>query len=257
MSNLAVVATSPGLEESARLLASSLDLPFLEDPAAASCDALVELGEFGLRIQSLGRDAPGPVAVDFAAGAMRHRRRGGQNEPLGRAVGVGKRERLQVVDATAGLGRDSFVLADLGCEVTMVERSPVVYALLEDGLRRALRSDDCWLTAAAGRLRLEAGEAVSYLAAMGEKAPEVVYLDPMFPERKKSARVKKEMWLFQSLLDDDPNEMELLEQALRTATYRVVVKRPARAAPLVNRKPSFQLPGKAVRFDVYTPRQSD
>ena len=203
-----------------------------------------------LELVPQGPKAPGAVAVDFGNAAMRRRRRGGHNEPLGRAVGVGKWSPLRLVDATAGLGRDSFVLADLGCQVIMLERVAVVHALLADGLRRALASEDPWLQAAASRLSLLGADAEDWLTREHPEPVDVIYLDPMFPARTKSARVKKEMWLFQELLESQESGA-LLEPALALARRRVVVKRPARAPSLENRAPSFTIPGKTVRFDVY------
>jgi 16S rRNA (guanine1516-N2)-methyltransferase len=230
----------------------STALPLASEKPGQHWDALlVDTGE-RLELLPQGKMAPGPIAVDFGAGGMRHRRRGGQNEPLGRAVGVGKCSPLFVVDATAGLGRDSFVLADLGCEVLMLEREPVIAALLRDGLRRASEGGDPWLTDVSSRLRLEQVDACEWLAAPADKPVDVVYLDPMFPQRHKSARVKKEMWLFQQLFSGGGSE-SLLQRALAQARRRVVVKRPARAMPLEDEAPAFTIPGKSVRFDVYLP----
>lgn len=244
---IAVFTEQPELRAGAQSLASELGLEWVSEPGGA--DALLRLSAEGLDLLPLGEDAPGPIAVDFAAGGMSHRRRAGHNEPLGRAVGVGKREDLDVADATAGLGRDSFVLADLGCRVTMFERSPAVFALLRDGLRRGLASDSARVVEACRRMRLERGE---FEARGRGQTFDVVYLDPMFPARRKSARVKKEMWIFQQLLEDEASP-HLLDAALAAARYRVVVKRPARAPALDEREPSFVLPGKTVRFDVYLP----
>jgi len=166
-------------------------------------------------------------------------------------VGVNERPGLWVVDATAGLGRDSFVLADLGCAISLVERSPLVFALLRDGLNRAAGCDDPWLRQVASRMTLHLSESVTWLAGLSSP-PDVIYLDPMFPARKKSARVKKEMWLFQHLLAESQDEAALLAQALSSASWRVVVKRPARAEPLNGEKPHHTIEGKTVRFDVYS-----
>ena len=245
---IAVYTEDVLLSARAEALASELGLPFLDAPDGAS--ALLALTPERLELVFTGPDAPGAVAVDFAEGRMRHRRRGGHNEPLGRAVGVGKWEDLSVADANAGLGRDGYVLADLGCRVTMMERSPAVFALLRDGLRRGLDGSDRQVAEACGRIRLEFGEAENLLD--GQRF-DVVYLDPMFPSRRKSARVKKEMWLFQQLLAGEPASPELLEAALAAAERRVVVKRPASAPALTERQPAFAIPGKTVRFDVYLP----
>jgi len=215
------------------------------------CEALLQETPDGLQLQLCGPDAPGPIMVDFGGGRMRHRRRGGHNELLGRAVGIGKWPDLSVLDATAGLGRDSFVLADLGCRVTLCERSDLVFALLRDGLERARSGSDAWLREVSGRMQLYYGDSLDWMREHAGEAVDVVYLDPMFPARKKSARVKKEMWLFQRLLAEDDRGEQLLAPALALAQRRVVVKRPASAPPLAERRPDFQLSGKAVRFDVY------
>jgi 16S rRNA (guanine1516-N2)-methyltransferase len=209
-----------------------------------------------LALQQTGRLAPGPVSVDFGSDSMRHRRRSGHNELLGKAVGVSGRRRPHVLDATAGLGRDSFVLADMGCAVTLCEREPVVAAMLQHGLRAALLGGDEWLRQVVERMSLFAGDARS-LAPQRLAPAEVIYLDPMFPARGKSAAVKKEMALFQLLLDDEAAPQDaarLLLWALAQDVARVVVKRPARAPVVAEQKPSHSVAGKAVRFDVYVRR---
>ena len=219
----------------------------------------------GERRERAGRKAsggalPGPVRVDFGSPEMRHRRRSGQNELLGRAVGVAGRRRPPVLDATAGLGRDSFVLADMGCEVTLCEKEPVVVALLEQGLQAARLGGDPWLQQVVRRMSLAAGDARS-LAAQQLDTVDVIYLDPMFPQRQKSAAVKKEMALFQLLLggaaDTELDADQLLHWAVDQDVARVVVKRAVRTAFLGRRKPSHSVTGKAVRFDVYVLRSID
>ncbi|MDO8861470.1 class I SAM-dependent methyltransferase [Haliea sp. E1-2-M8] len=237
-------------------LAAALGLALLDpgDTADKNCfAALLLVSPDTLALQAPGRSAPNPVAVDFGAAAMRHRRRGGQNELLGRAVGVGKKSPLRVLDATAGLGRDSFVLADLGCEVTLAEREPVVAALLRSGLAHAGSSADRWLGEVVGRMTLAEGDARQLGAAAVERQ-DVIYLDPMFPPRDKSAAVKKEMALFQALFshsDAVEDASALLAWALQMPVARVVVKRPLKAAPLGGRAASHAIRGKAVRYDVY------
>lgn len=199
---------------------------------------------------------PGLVTADFGSAVMRHRRRAGQNELLGRAVGIRADRRLHILDATAGLGRDSFVLADMGCSVTLCEREPVIAALLQWGLAAAVASEDAWLAEVARRMLLRPGDARDYVA--GERIPaDVIYLDPMFPPRDKSAAVKKEMALLQLLLDCEGAQLDaadLLAWALQQDVARVVVKRPARAEPVAGASPSHHITGKAVRFDVYVRR---
>ena len=162
-----------------------------------------------------------------------------RTHPLARAVGRG-RPLPTVIDATAGLGRDAFVLASLGYAVVAVERSPILHALLANGLEHAAG-------AARDRLQLVHGDARDYLK---KERPDVVYLDPMFPERTKSALVKKEMQLFHELLGAEDDALSLFEVALAVARSRVVVKRPAKAAPLGPR-PTYAVRGTRVRWDVY------
>ena len=253
---IGVQATAVAAQVAAAELAASLGLHLLGLGEAADEDrfaALLLVSPDTLALRAPGRAAPNPVAVDFGAAAMRHRRRGGQNELLGRAVGVGKKIPLRVLDATAGLGRDSFVLADLGCEVTLAEREPVVAALLRSGLTRAQGADDLWLREVAGRMTLAEGDA-RQLGAAALHRQDVIYLDPMFPPRDKSAAVKKEMALFQTLFSHAAavgDADALLAWALQAPVARVVVKRPLKSTALNGHAPAHAIRGKAVRYDVY------
>lgn len=197
----------------------------------------------------------GPVAVDFLDGAASYRRIKGGGELIVKAMGGVKQQRPLVLDLTAGLGRDSFVLASWGFKVQMVERSAVVAALLEDGIRRASREGDEEISAIMANMQLIHGDSEDYLMALDKHSPElpdIIYLDPMFPASKKTALVKKEMRAFHYLVGDEQADSELLAMALGYARHRVVVKRPAKAPFLESRKPNFSLEGKAVRFDIYT-----
>lgn len=208
--------------------------------------------ELQLELRQLDEPKVGAVLVDFASDALTFRRLhgGGKKEAIAKAVGLKGQDSLKVLDATAGLGRDAFVLASLGCKVDMIERSPIVAALLADGLRRAKQELNLsqWLNQ---RMSLHHGVAVDLLSNWQHEQPDVVYLDPMFPHRKKSAAVKKEMRLFQQLLGPDEDANLLLEPALALAKKRVVVKRPSGAPYLADKKPQIEMQGKANRFDVY------
>ena len=212
------------------------------------CDGL------GVQLADLGIGAPGPVRVDFVGGTVGHRRQfgGGSGQMIARAVGILPGVRPTVIDATAGLGRDAFVLATLGCEVTLIERQPLIAVLLEDGLVRA--RNDLAIAPIVARMRLRVGDAIQMMRDWDESVPQVVYLDPMFPHRDKSALVKKEMRLFRPLVGDDPDAGELLEAALALASHRVVVKRPRKAPAVAGDTVSFSLEGNAGRFDVYAKR---
>lgn len=204
------------------------------------------------RLELRALRSEGPVFVDFVGGAVGHRRRfgGGRGQEIAKAVGLRKGATPSVLDATAGLGRDAFVLASLGCAVTLIERSPVVAALLEDGLARA--SQDAEVAPIAARMQLLCGNAAALMAQMDEAArPDVVYLDPMYPHRRKSALVKKEMRLFREVVGEDPDADALLPAALACARQRVVVKRPDYAEPMAGRMPTMSISTKNHRFDVY------
>ncbi|MFI2809775.1 class I SAM-dependent methyltransferase [Microbulbifer sp. JSM ZJ756] len=257
---LAVIAAAPEWLPAARELAVQLGLELLQeiDPTQISqYPYVLRRGEM-LQLCATGRKAPGPVTVDFVSGAAAHRRKygGGKGQQIAKAVGIRAGFRPRVVDATGGLGRDAFVLASLGSEVVLLERNPVVRALLADGLSRlrAAAELDPELAGVAARLQLSDAveDSVSWLQAQPAESIPVVYLDPMFPARGKSAKVKKEMAAFHQLVGEDLDADALLEPALAACYYRTVVKRPRLAPWLAGRKPSLSLEGKSGRFDLYT-----
>ncbi|MBT2773111.1 class I SAM-dependent methyltransferase [Halomonas sp. ISL-60] len=198
-----------------------------------------------------------PLSVDFAAGKAAHRRRfgGGRGQLIAKACGLAKSVTPSIVDATAGLGRDAFVLASLGAQVLLIERVAAIAALLGDGLKRASRHSDTAEIAARMTLRHgDAAQALAELVASAHFSPQVIHLDPMFPHREKSALVKKEMRLFRELAGDDDDAPRLLEAALDVATHRVVVKRPRKAPPIAGPAPQHTLEGKTSRYDLYVHR---
>lgn len=205
----------------------------------------------GLQLQDLMPGAGGPVRVDFVEGALAHRRQqgGGSGQMIAKAVGIQAGVRPLIYDATAGLGRDSFVFASLGCPVWMSERQPLIAALLADGLSRAAADPE--VGPIVERMHLLTGNAIEQMPAWSAPIPQVIYLDPMFPHRDKSALVKKEMRVFRPLVGDDNDADALLAAALDLATHRVVVKRPRKAPTLGGSKPSYALEGKSSRFDIY------
>lgn len=241
-------------------LAQRLRLPLLAtgtDPTQSNTTALLIVRAGQLYLQRTGPGAPGPVFVDFGSTGMRHRRNAGARELLGRAVGQGRKPSLRVLDATAGLGTDAFVLADMGCQVLLCEREPFVAAMLGAGMKAAAGSGDRWLESVVLRMSLHAGDARELAPAQVERT-DVIYLDPMFPPRRKSAAVKKEMVLLQTLLDSatGPQDADaLLHWALEQDVARVAVKRPVKAPELAGLQPSHSIRGKAVRYDVYVRRK--
>jgi len=201
-----------------------------------------------------GRKAPGPVLVDFITGASAHRRKygGGKGQSIAKAVGISSAYKPSVLDATAGLGGDAFVLATLGCQMSLIERHPVVFSLLQNGLQRA--ENDPEVADIIERMQLHQGNASVVMKTWlesGLKQPDVIYLDPMFPHSKSSADVKKEMKVFRTLVGADEDEVELWAAADKLARCRIVVKRPRHAPNLAGQEPSYVLAGKANRFDIY------
>lgn len=235
-------SATPEDRRAAATLATRLCLPFL-DPATADAQLLIarEDGRFALHEPATRTR----LAVDYTPEERRRYSRAG-GDLLVRAVG---RRTQRVVDATAGLGRDAIHLAWMGRRVVAIERDPVVAALLSDALDRAVRSG----ALEPGAIELLMGEGVRALRALRPR-PEVVYLDPMFPaKRRSSALARKEMRLLRLLVgqgEDADDAEELFEAAREAATERVVVKRPDRAPPLVPH-PTVSYAGKLVRYDVY------
>ena len=245
----ALAVLSPEANSQAEVLSEELGINLVKE--TPSTGLALAYDKLGLHILPLdGRS--GEVRVDFVAGKSRHRRLygGGKGQQIAKAVGVQGSVRPSVLDVTAGLGGDAFVLASLGCSMYLAERQPVVRALLADGLERL--QADAELAGFGQRMQLLPGDALYALQNWQQAAPpQVVYLDPMFPHSRKSAQVKKEMALFRDLVGADEDADQLLAPALALASHRVVVKRPRLAPDLASQKPTYSLTGKANRFDIY------
>ncbi|MEG9499772.1 class I SAM-dependent methyltransferase [Mannheimia indoligenes] len=213
------------------------------------------LTEERLELRKLDEPKLGAIAVNFVDGTMAHRRKfgGGRGEAVAKAVGIKGDYLPTVIDATAGLGRDAFVLAAVGCKVLLVERNPIVAALLEDGLNRAYQDPEIG-SFMQERMILADVRNISQLDPVFHSA-DVVYLDPMYPHKQKSALVKKEMRVFQHLVGADLDSDDFFLPAKALAKKRVVVKRPDYAPFLADQKPDFSQTTKNHRFDVYLSHQ--
>lgn len=190
------------------------------------------------------------LVCDFAGGAVLHRLRfgGGRGQALPRAVGMKGGKTPKVVDATAGLGRDAFLLASLGAEVTLIERSAELHRLLQDGMARAREAGGA-VAEAIARMTLLHGDSRELLPGL---APEVVLVDPMHPPRRKTALVKEEMRLLREIVGCDDDAAELMRVALASAGKRVVLKWPRLADPMPGiGAPSHRIEGKSTRYDVF------
>jgi 16S rRNA (guanine1516-N2)-methyltransferase len=250
-SAIAVCPATSDQYKRAQKLAIELDIPLAQDESE-EFQFLLICSHDSLALKQTGIKGPKPIMVNFTDSTMEYRLKhgGGRAQALARAIGLKKGWQPAVLDATAGLGRDGFILAYLGCSVHIVERSPILAAMLEDGLKRATLSA---LTAeTAGRIQFTHTDSKEFLQKLKQQdRPDVIYLDPMFPERGKSSLVKKEMRILRGIAGDDMDAPELLDTALHCAWNRVVVKRP-RLAPLLGDKvPSHAIKGKTSRFDVY------
>ncbi|MCK4861164.1 MAG: class I SAM-dependent methyltransferase [Rhodobacteraceae bacterium] len=193
---------------------------------------------------------PDNLIVDFVGGAVAHRFRfgGGRGQALPKAIGMKSGNTPRVVDATAGLGRDAFLLASLGSEVTLIERSDEMHRLLAEGMERA-RLAGGEVAEVIARMTLLHGDARVLLKGM---SPDVVLVDPMHPPRKNSALVKKEMRLIREIVGTDKDSTDLMRVALECARKRVVLKWPQKADPMEGiRAPSHQITGKSTRYDVF------
>nr|MBF0221579.1 class I SAM-dependent methyltransferase [Desulfobulbaceae bacterium] len=192
-----------------------------------------------------------PFAVDFGSGSVSYRLKNGsvKKEDIARAVGL-KKGTPHIIDATCGFAQDSFILAALGCTISLCERSPITHALVSDALKRAASSPQ--LAPIIQRITLHLGDSLDLIPQLSASHPaDVIYLDPMYPHRTKSALVKKQMRLLRQLVGKDADANQLHHRALEYAHSRVVCKRPITADFLSDMKPDFAIKGKKHRFDVY------
>ncbi|MDC0476332.1 class I SAM-dependent methyltransferase [Alphaproteobacteria bacterium] len=190
------------------------------------------------------------LKCDFVQGAVNHRLLfgGGRGQDLPKAVGMKGGQSPSIIDATAGLGRDAFLLASLGSQVTLIERSDIIHALLADGIKAARKAGGRHKEIS-DRMTLIHGDSISLLPQMHADA---VVIDPMHPLRQKSALVKGEMRAIRTIVGVDDDQRSLIETALAMASKRVVLKWPAKAAPLDDlRQASHQIIGKSIRYDVF------
>lgn len=248
MPNLGVAACDNRSSARAQDLAARFDLPVctLRQPAARFL-LIVSNDRVALKDT---HSHLGEIMADWESTDVLRRIRGGRKQHLARAAGLHKHIDSLVLDACAGLGRDGVVLAALGARVIMTERQPAVFLLLEDAMQRAQANQS--LQPALQAIALHCMRAETWLERCQQSGkPDVVYLDPMYPGRGKSALPSKNLQVLRSLMEeDDGAEARLLQVSLRHARRRVVVKRPAKA-PCLEREPDFSYSGGQARYDVY------
>lgn len=245
MTSIAIFPTSKKLFEKASQLAIVLNLPIVEQPTTDYDFLLMVTPDYlGIKYQ---HSKDHPLYVDFLSKRLQYRLKNIslKKEYLARALGLKQHTQPTIVDATGGMGQDSFILAALGFEVTLLEQSSIIYQLLSDGIKRALPHLNC-----IQRLHIHHADSISWLK--NTDPIQIVYLDPMFSPKSKSARSKKAMTIFQKLLNDNENGILLFNQALSCATERVVVKRPRTAEYITTTtKPTYSMVGRSCRFDIY------
>ena len=249
--HLSVSYTSDELSAEACSFAESQHLPCISTDSA-SAELLLNYTPDYVELRDISTNTA--IHVDFISGALEHRRKygGGRGQTIARAIGLKQGATPpSIIDATAGLGKDAFVFACLGCSVTLLERSPIIARLVDDAINRASH-DEHFSQFIKHGFSLIQSNAIDYLRQLDEtRRPEVIYLDPMYPERKKSARVKKNMQILQKLLGHDEDTDKLLGAALECATKRVVVKRPKGSESLSAKKPTISYESKKTRYDTY------
>lgn len=172
-----------------------------------------------------------------------------QHEMLAKAVKTDQ-ENLKAIDATAGMGEDSLLLAACGYQVTLYEQNPVIAILLKDALRRAKKNTV--LKDIVSRMQLVEGDSIEHLNKRLDPV-DVIYLDPMFPGRQKSGLINKKLQLIQKLEPPCSKETALFDAAMAAQPSKIIVKRPLKSPYLDERVPSYFLKGKAIRYDCYSP----
>jgi len=233
-------------------LAEELSLPVASkfDVMDRRFDFYLYYDEKGLSLHSNLDQALGAVRVNFDNTALNRRSKDAlSHQNLIKAVGL--KQNLSVLDAMTGLGSDAFLLARAGCRVTMLERNEIVFSLLRDGLFRGGKGLP-ETRAAVAEMMLLKGDFLEKNDELGNF--DAVYIDPMFPIKRNTARSKKPMYLLQQLLGETQEETDLLSLALSKARDRVVVKRAKHSPNYNNRKPDINFKGASSRYDVYLVR---
>lgn len=230
-------------------LAEQLELAITQAPSVQSTYLHFQSDRLGLVFNN---EVQKPVTfqVDFVHGKSRYRAQKPSAELLIQAIKIKKKLPVSVVDGTGGLGRDAFLLAAAGCTVEVFEKNKIVAALLEDGLRRARAYPE--YARITQRINLHRFDMTTHLVKCVPE-PVVIYLDPMFPQRTKTAKVKQDMQVLQQLISAPEGAEQLLKTAWGAHPHKIVVKRPIKQGPILDLAPSYTVSGKAIRFDVYFP----
>lgn len=200
-------------------------------------------------LQSIKHNDWLPFSINFSSNNFIRRKNQANNQDIIKAIGIkGNLIKPKVLDTTAGQGRDSFILASLGCNITLLERNKVIYLFLKNAIENAKNNDE--LRNIVKNMTIINQDSVKFLENNNDFF-DVIYLDPMFPKSKKSRLVKKDMQIFREIVGNDLDSSKILDSALKSNTKRVVVKRMNKSDFLDNKKPNFSIKGTSIRFDVY------
>ena len=247
---LAIYTENRSLTDRCNRIAEKTGARIITDPAEINDDTLVlSVEPDGVKLIFRNMEVMG----DFSGMYTRIRKANLNSELLVKAAKIqGKSSaELTVIDATAGLGEDSFLLAAAEYNMILFEKDPVIFLLLEDALKRA--ADDPAISGIAGRMKCVEADSITEMGSIPER-PDIVYLDPMFPERQKSGLVKKKFQLLHFLERPCEDEKELIEAAFEAHPVKIIVKRPLKAAAIAGVKPTYSLTGKSIRYDVIVVR---
>jgi len=225
-------------------------LPLIEALTNAE-QFLLFYADGALKIMGADEKITSAYAIDFCSKKSKHHKtnQGKGKLPIIKACGIKQNQRPSIIDATAGFGQDSFLLASFGCDVICIEQQPIIAELLFDAVHRAKLAFKP-IADIAKRINVHCNQAETFLK---QHHGDVVYLDPMYPthENSKQAKVKKQMQLLRDLDGTESVETALFQAGFKAATQRLVVKRPNWASHLSGEQPTHQIPGKTHRYDVY------
>lgn len=257
--SLVVVASNKESQQQANTIAEQLactvsDKPGLHDLAlTVQSNPLSKIIDLELTLQKL--NPPLKLLLDFNSKRSHYRKQsgGGKQQHIVRATGLHKNPGLRILDATAGLGSDSFVLACNSAIITLVEQHPILSLMLDNAVARAQQINE--LADIASRMQVcSAIDSIDLIHSLNKQHHyDVIYLDPMYPSiHKKQAKAKKSMQIIQYLLQyyDDQAD-QLLSAALSCGVKRIVVKRPTAAKPLINKSPQSSIESSNTRYDIY------
>ena len=242
---IVVYAPDSEARDRARKISEKLHIVMVEDQP--DFEALyLEVSEEGVALCSRGMK----LMADLTESIPRLKKGRLTGEMLVHAARIkGADRELTAIDATAGFGEDALLLAAAGFKIDLYEFDPIIFILLEDAVNRARQVDE--LKEAVSRMSLHNTDSIAALNSLSDKdSPDIVLLDPMFPERSKTGSVKKKFQLLQRLESPCSTEEELMAAALKANPHKIVIKRPAKGPYLAGKKPDYSVPGKAIRYDV-------